>query len=101
MPAVLQAGSLLVPDCRFSRSRGRSGLWFDVGAPQDGFFVRLFDDLSDKLDCRHNDLRRLFPGVTDNTQARACARAIAGWKPLPVPLRPAPRGRPRRRDTTH
>jgi hypothetical protein len=39
---------LLVPDCRFSRSRGRSGLWFDVGAPQNGFFVRLFDDLSDK-----------------------------------------------------
>ena len=31
------------------------------------------------------ELRRLFPGVTDNAQARACARTIAGWKPLPVP----------------
>jgi len=30
------------------------------------------------------ELRRLFPGVTDNEQARACARTIAGWKPLPV-----------------
>ena len=29
------------------------------------------------------ELRRLFPGITDNAQARACARTIAGWKPLP------------------
>ena len=28
------------------------------------------------------ELRRLFPGVTDNAQARECARTIAGWKPL-------------------
>jgi hypothetical protein len=32
------------------------------------------------------ELRRLFPGITDNEQARACARTIAGWAPLPVPL---------------
>jgi hypothetical protein len=30
------------------------------------------------------ELRRLFPGVTDNAQARECARIIAGWKPLPA-----------------
>jgi hypothetical protein len=30
------------------------------------------------------ELRRLFPGVTDNAEARACARTIAGWRPLPV-----------------
>ena len=30
------------------------------------------------------ELRRLFPGITDNTQARECARTIAGWKPLPL-----------------
>jgi hypothetical protein len=35
------------------------------------------------------ELRRLFPGITDTAQARACARAIAGWKPLPA----APRRR--------
>ena len=23
------------------------------------------------------------PGITDNVQARECARVIAGWKPLP------------------
>ena len=32
------------------------------------------------------ELRRLFAGVTDNVQARECARTIAGWKPLPVRL---------------
>ena len=31
------------------------------------------------------ELRRLFPAVTDTAQAHACARTIAGWKPLPVP----------------
>jgi hypothetical protein len=35
------------------------------------------------------ELRRLFPGVTDNAKARECARTIAGWKPLP----PAPKKR--------
>jgi hypothetical protein len=29
------------------------------------------------------ELRRLFPAITDNVQARECARTIAGWKPLP------------------
>jgi hypothetical protein len=35
------------------------------------------------------ELRRRFPGITDNAQARECARSIAGWKPLP--LRPVKR----------
>jgi hypothetical protein len=30
------------------------------------------------------ELRRLFPGVTDNAKARECARTIAGWQPLPA-----------------
>jgi hypothetical protein len=29
------------------------------------------------------EVRRLFPGITDNAKARECARTIAGWKPLP------------------
>jgi hypothetical protein len=33
------------------------------------------------------ELRKRFPGITDTAQARECARTIAGWKPLPVPLR--------------
>jgi len=28
---------------------------------------------------------RLFPGVTDNAQARECVRTIASWRPLPPP----------------
>jgi hypothetical protein len=35
------------------------------------------------------EVRRLFRGITDNEQARACARTIAGWKQLPeTPTRP-------------
>jgi hypothetical protein len=37
------------------------------------------------------ELRRLFPGITDNAQARECARTIAGWKPLrPMKRMPKP-----------
>jgi hypothetical protein len=28
------------------------------------------------------ELRRRFPGITDNAQAQECARTIAGWQPL-------------------
>ncbi len=35
------------------------------------------------------ELRRLFPGITDNAEARAFARTIAGWQPLPVPPHPS------------
>jgi hypothetical protein len=30
------------------------------------------------------ELRRLFPGITDDARARECARSIAAWQPLPV-----------------
>ena len=30
------------------------------------------------------EVRMLFPYITDNVQALACARTIAGWKPLPT-----------------
>ena len=37
------------------------------------------------------ELRRLFPGITDNMLARECARTIAGWQPLrPVKRLPKP-----------
>jgi hypothetical protein len=41
------------------------------------------------------ELRRRFPGIADNVQARECARTIAGWKPRPpkpMPERPRIRG---------
>jgi hypothetical protein len=32
------------------------------------------------------ELRRLFPGLANNENARLCARSIAGWTPpAPVP----------------
>jgi hypothetical protein len=42
------------------------------------------------------ELRRLFPGITDNAKARECARTIAGWTPLPAPVPKAPRRRSRK-----
>lgn len=41
------------------------------------------------------ELRRHFPLIQDNEQARACVRTIAGWKPLP-PKPPPARRMPRR-----
>jgi hypothetical protein len=41
------------------------------------------------------ELRRLFPSITDNAEARNCARTIAGWKPLSVRPRPLPDPTPR------
>jgi hypothetical protein len=32
------------------------------------------------------ELRRHFPGIADNENARRCVRAIAGWTPLPLQL---------------
>jgi hypothetical protein len=37
------------------------------------------------------ELRRLFPGITDNENARRCARSIASWGPLPAPVPKASR----------
>ncbi len=41
------------------------------------------------------ELRRHYPGITDNEQARACVRTIAAWKPIP-PKPPRARRLPRR-----
>ena len=43
------------------------------------------------------ELRRLFPGITDNVQARMHARTIAGYTPLPVPAIPLKRPSPRKK----
>jgi hypothetical protein len=37
------------------------------------------------------ELRRYFPLIQDNEQARACVRTIAGWKLLPLKPRCARR----------
>jgi len=35
------------------------------------------------------ELRRRFPGITDNEKARQCARTIAGWTPPAETPRPS------------
>jgi hypothetical protein len=42
------------------------------------------------------ELRRRFPLITDNTEARRCVRIIAGWTPL-SPTRPLRRRQPKER----
>ena len=39
------------------------------------------------------ELRRRFPGITDNAQARECARTIAAWQP-PRPVKRLPKPPP-------
>jgi hypothetical protein len=39
------------------------------------------------------ELRRRFPGITDNENARHCVRTIAGWQPLPTLSPRQPRAR--------
>ena len=43
------------------------------------------------------ELRRHFPLITDNAEARRCVRTIANWKPLP-PAKPKRVRRPKQRD---
>ena len=43
------------------------------------------------------ELRRLFPGIADNENARIFARMIAGWTPLLFPTRSVTPSRPGKR----
>jgi hypothetical protein len=43
------------------------------------------------------ELRRRYPGITNNEQAREQARTIAGWTSLPETPRPVTRLHPRNR----
>jgi hypothetical protein len=49
------------------------------------------------------ELRRLFPGISDNMQARQCVRAIAGWSSVHAKskLSPAGEGYAQRRQRLH
>jgi len=64
---------------------------FCVSESEAGFIRAAFDqggELSAAI-----ELRRLFPGITDNDHARRCAMAIAGWTSLPAT--PPPGRRPK------
>lgn len=44
------------------------------------------------------ELRRRFPGIVDNVEARRCARTIAGWTPTPDLPPTVTRLRPKKQD---
>jgi hypothetical protein len=46
--------------------------------------IRATFDQEDELSAAI-ELRRRFPGITDNAKARTFVRTIVGWKPLPAP----------------
>jgi hypothetical protein len=55
---------------------------------QDAAAIRAAYDEAGELSAAA-ELRRRFPGITvDNTEARTWAGTIAGWKPLPLKLKP-------------
>ena len=43
------------------------------------------------------ELRRHFPLITDNVQARRCVQMIAGWQPIADPPRTGKHEGPRKR----
>lgn len=53
---------------------------FSVDEPTAAAIRRAFDDGGELAGVV--ELRRHFPLIADNANARLCVRAIAGWKPL-------------------
>ncbi len=80
-----------------SRGAHHHALWMFVITEPDAAAIRAVFNKEGELSAVI-ELRRRFPGVTDNAKARACARSIAGWTPLPDRLRPLTRLR-RREDS--
>jgi hypothetical protein len=79
--------SIGLPDC----SRQPHGRVMFVVTESDAAAIRTAYERGGELSAAV-ELRRLFPGIIDNVQARECARTIAGWQPLPVePPRPVSR----------
>jgi hypothetical protein len=77
-----------------SRGLGRHAFGMFVVTEADATAIRAIFNQEGELSAAI-ELRRRFPGIADNTKARACARSIAGWTPLPAPPRPVTRLRPR------
>jgi hypothetical protein len=80
---------------------GLVGLWSSRASCRDSTTARSMSGHPPRVERERElaavvELRRHFPLIHDNEQARACVRTIAGWKPLtPKP----PRARRSRRDS--
>jgi hypothetical protein len=82
-------------DALVGRGADRHGIGMFVVTEADAAAIRAVFNQEGELSAAI-ELRRRFPGVTDNAKARACARTIAGWMPRPEQPRPVTRLRPRR-----
>jgi hypothetical protein len=92
---TLQATAIGQRAALASRGVHRHALGMLVITEADAAAIRTTFDQEGELSAAI-ELRRRFPGITDNTKARACARSIAGWMPLPAQPRPVTRLRPRK-----
>jgi hypothetical protein len=84
-----------VTSCIAGRVACRHAIGMFIVTEADAAAIRAVFDQEGELSAAI-ELRRRFPGITDNAKARACARSIAGWTPVPVPLRPVTRLHPRK-----
>ncbi len=90
MPRLPGASSSIV-----GRDACRHAIGMFIVTEADAAAIRAVFDQEGELSAAI-ELRRRFPGITDNAKARAHARSIAGWTPLPVQPRPVTRLRPRK-----
>ena len=66
-----------------SYSRNRAGRGVFIVSEADAAAIRAAYEQKGELSAAI-EVRRLFPGITENAEAIECARTIAGWKPLPA-----------------
>ena len=64
------------------RAVGHHASWMFLVTEADADAIRAIFNQEGELSAAI-ELRRRFPGITDNAKARAHVRTIAGWQPLP------------------
>jgi hypothetical protein len=84
-----------VTSCLAGRGACRHATGMFIVTEADAAAIRAVFDQDGELSAAI-ELRRRFPGISDNAKARECARSIAGWTPLPVQPPPVTRLRPRK-----
>jgi hypothetical protein len=92
---VAEVGLPDASSCIVGRDACRHAIGMFIVTEADAAAIRAVFDQEGELSAAI-ELRRRFPGITDNAKARAHARSIAGWMPLPVQPRPVTRLRPRK-----
>jgi hypothetical protein len=73
--------------CLAGRGACRHATGMFIVTEADAAAIRAFFDQDGELSAAI-ELRRRFPGITDNAKARVCARSIARWTPPASPAAP-------------